>query len=378
MKEIKLSRPILGLRESFNVLRAMQAKEISGYSSQFVPKFEEKFAQKIGVSFALSVNSGTSALTLAVRALNLNPGDKVAVSALTNMATYFPVLQVGAIPVPVDIDPTTLNMNPSELEKVMSEGIKAIIIVHLYGLPSEMDKIMEISQLYKVPIIEDCAESLGAMHQGIQTGAFGYIGCFSFYANKIITTGEGGMVTTNDQAAYEQMKSLRSLGFGKNDKFLHESDGYNFRLSNIQAAVGFGQMGRLEEIIKMKRRVASIYNSLLGDSEYVQIPLEPNSFFSVFWMYTVILKDSVGLNAKQLKEALSDRGIESREGFTCYSDQHALHEQFGVNPNETPIASNIQSRVIYLPSSPDISRREIKRVVRELNAIIKSRQCQGT
>ena len=369
MKEIKLAEPMLGFRETFNVLRAMRAKEISGYSSQFVPKFEEIFAKKIGVNYALSVNSGTSALTLAVRALNLGPGDKVAVSALTNMATYFPVLQVGAIPIPVDIDSKTLNMKPSELLKVMSENIKAIIVVHLYGLPAEMDQIMEISRLYKVPVIEDCAESLGAMHQGKQTGAFGYVGCFSFYANKIITTGEGGMVTTDSQLAYDQMKSLRSLGFGSADKFLHESDGYNFRLSNIQAAVGLGQMKKLEKIISMKRKVAFYYNSLFMDSEYLDIPTEPENFFSVFWMYTVVIKKSAGLSAKQLRDELSKRGIESREGFTCYSDQYALHAQFGLNPNETPVSSEIQSRILYLPSSPDISRREISHVVKGVNSI---------
>lgn len=374
MKKIKLASPVFGFRETLNVLRAMRTKEISGYSLQFVPKFEEIFAKKIGVNYALSVNSGTSALTLAVRALNLKHGDKVAVSALTNMATYFPVLQAGGIPIPVDIDSRTLNMDPSELAKIMSEGIKAIIVVHLYGLPADMHKIMEISRLYKVPVIEDCAESLGATHRGIQTGAMGYIGCFSFYANKVITTGEGGMITTNDLSAYEHMKNLRSLGFGKENKFLHESDGYNFRLSNIQAAVGVGQMRKVEKIIKMKRKVATDYNLLLRGSKFLEIPEEPEDYFSVFWMYTVKIKESAGLNSKELRDALAERGIESREGFVCYSDQFSLHKQFGLSPNKTPISSKIQSRLLYLPSGPNISGREISRVVREVNAIFNRQQ----
>jgi perosamine synthetase len=170
------------------------------------------------------------------------------------------------------------------------------------------------------------------------------------------------------------MKNLRSLGFGKENKFLHESDGYNFRLSNIQAAVGVAQMKKVEKIIKMKRKVATAYNFLLRGSEFLEIPEEPEDYFSVFWMYTVKIKESAGLNAKELRDALAERGIESREGFVCYSDQFALHEQFGLSPNKTPISSKIQSRILYLPSSPKISGREISRVVREVNKIFNRQQ----
>jgi perosamine synthetase len=372
MKYVPLATPSLGMRERINVWSAIQKNELSGYSKQFVTKFEEEFAHFVGVKFALSVNSGTSALTLAIRALNLKPGDKVAVSALTNMATYFPILQVGAIPIPVDIDPHTLNIDPSALRNVMKQSIKAIVIVHLYGLPVTMDEILKIANRSGVPIIEDCAESLGATYAGIQTGAFGQVGCFSFYANKIITTGEGGMVTTNSEETFEQMKSLRSLGFGFKDKFLHESDGYNFRMSNIQAAIGVGQLSSIKQIISKKRKIASLYNSYFKNNIALQLPSEPDFHFSVYWMYALVLKSDSNLISKDVISKLGATGIEAREGFIPFSDQTKLIAQFGLPVSQTPIASSVSPRIFYLPSGPNISKREIKFVAESVNRITSS------
>lgn len=370
MKMIKLAEPYIGFRESFNVLKAMKSKEISGYSSQFVPSFEQNFAKFVGVKYALSVNSGTSALMLSVRALNLKPGDKVAVSALTNMATYFPLLQMGIVPVPVDIDPVTLNMNPDDLLRIMNQGIQAIIVVHLYGLPADMHKILKIAKDYEVDVIEDCAESLGATQHSTQTGAFGKMGCFSFYANKIITTGEGGMVTTNDPSIYEYMRNLRSLGFGRENKFLHDSDGYNFRLSNVQAAIGLAQLSKVQKIIKMKKEIAHQYNLLFKHNKNLQLPIEPTGFSSVYWMYTVVINEYSGHNAQSLRNELSNRNIEAREGFICFSDQFKLLKQFNLTARETPVASKTQSQILYLPSGPNLSRARIRRVAAEVNSIL--------
>ena len=207
------------------------------------------------------------------------------------MATYFSVIYQGAKPIPIDVIPQTLNIDPSLIERKITKKTKAIIIVHLFGLPVQMDPIIKIVRKYKIKLIEDCAEAHGAEYKGKRVGSFGDFGCFSFYANKIISTGEGGMLTTNNKKNAMKAKNLKELAFGNKNKFIHSDIGYNYRLTNIQAAIGCGQMRKIEAIINSKRKIAERYQRLLNYKNFFILPKDGKNCFNVYWMYLLILKD---------------------------------------------------------------------------------------
>ena len=364
MKKIPVAIPVIGLRELSYVFRALAKSEISGYSKQFIPRFESEFAEMCGSKFGVSVNSGTSAIHLALEALGVGPGDEVLVSAYTNMATFFPILQLGGNPVPIDVDPQTFNMNPEDLRISISEKTKAIIVVHIFGHPAPMDEIVSIADSFGVPIIEDCAEAHGAKVGDKTVGSFGAIGCFSFYANKLMTTGEGGMLTTNNLALRDSMKSIASLSFGKVNKFVHERDGYNFRLTNIQAGLGIAQLHRLPKMIRDKRKIALRYNRLLSENDNLQLPIEIVGFTNVYWMYHLKLISYNSNTIEKIIRRLEDFGIEARRGFIPFSDQQNVLDKFGIRVRNTPIASAAGESTLYLPSGPALSHRKIKYIAR--------------
>jgi len=363
-KTIPVARPVIGLSEIRYAVSALAANEISGYSEQYVPKFEDQFAKMCGVDFAVSVNSGTSAIHLALVALGVGRGDEVLVSAYTNMASFFPILQLGAIPVPVDVDPLTFNMDPQDLTRLISRRTKALLVVHIFGHPAPMKEINDLAIQFGVPIIEDCAEAHGAMVSGKTVGSFGVMGCFSFYANKLMTTGEGGMVTTNDRALRDSMKSISSLSFGKVNKFVHERDGYNYRISNIQAGIGLAQLERLPEMIRQKRNIANLYNHYLVENNNIQLPVELSGYRNVYWMYLVKLKSFNLHTIENVINRLHERGIEARRGFVPFSDQIHVLEQYEISARPTPVASMAGESTLYLPSGPKLSKKEIKYIAR--------------
>ena len=364
---IPVAQPRIGLKEMFYTFRALKEKEISGYSTQHIPKFENEFAKLCDTDYAIAVNSGTSALHLALVALGIQDGDEVLVSAYTNMASFFPILQLGGVPIPVDVDPITFNMDPQDLRRLVSRKTKAIMVVHIFGHPAPMIEICEIAKQYGIPIIEDCAEAHGAMIAGKKVGSFGAIGCFSFYANKLVTTGEGGMLTTSDQNLRDSIKSISSLSFGKHQKFLHERDGYNFRLSNIQAGIGLAQLNRLPAMLRDKRKIVGMYNEYLEGHVNIQTPIELPGYTSVYWMYLIKLKKFSTKTTQKLISKLESKGIEARPGFIPFSDQIHVMKQFEISPRETPIASAAGLSTLYLPSGPSLKKNQIKYIVTNLN-----------
>jgi perosamine synthetase len=370
MRLINVGKPVIGFSEWFYVSRAILTSQISGYSKQFVPRFESEFAKYIGVDHGVAVNSGTSAINLALSALDIGTGDEVLISSYTNMATFFPVLQLGAMPIPVDVDPIHFNFDPSGLEKLITEKTKAILVVHIFGHPAPMDEICEIANRYGIPIIEDCAEAHGATIRGKKVGSFGIAGCFSFYANKLITTGEGGMLTTNDSEFAFKAKTISSLSFGTVNKFLHEQDGYNFRLSNILAGVGIAQLKRLESNIKKKRRIAKYYKRYLNSDSRMMLPSEEFEVRSVYWMFLISIKNSDKYPTRKIIEDLKKHGIESREGFVPFSDQEKVLKKFGISCRSTPVASTAGNSTFYLPSGPNLSRRKIRHISKTLIEIL--------
>ena len=261
---IEVFDPIIGEEEIEAVVAALRRGEISGSFGESIPRFEEEFAAYCGCKYGVAVSSGSTALHLAVAAAGIGAGDEVLVSASTNIATALAVIHNQAIPVPVDSESLTWNLDLDLIEDLITEKTKAIIPVHLYGHPVDMDRLMEIARRHNLLVIEDCAESHGATCRGRMTGSFGDMACFSFYANKVITTGEGGMVTTNNEQLAERLRLLRNLAFTK-PRFRHEEAGFNFRMTGIQAAMGRAQFAKIDHILSEKRRVAHTYNEFLRD-----------------------------------------------------------------------------------------------------------------
>jgi perosamine synthetase len=260
---IPVAEPYLAKNSTKYVADALKDKAISGLFGKYIGEFEKEFAEFIGVSDAVTCSSGTSAIHLALAAYGIQEGDEVLVSSLTNMATFFAVIYCGATPIPVDIDIETYNICPIDLKNKVSNRTKAILIVHLFGQPVSMKPVLEIADEFGLVVFEDCAESHGATYHGAQTGSFGIAGCFSLFANKIVSTGEGGIVTTNDTELAEKMRSMRSLSFGKINKFLHEGVGFAYRMDNIKAALGLAQMEEVDFLVSSKIGLGKVYDDLL-------------------------------------------------------------------------------------------------------------------
>lgn len=363
---VPVSRPLIGDIEEKYVTEAVHNGEISGLRGRFLSEFEQSFASFCDVKHAMTVNSGTTALHLAVATLGIGKGDEVLVSTLTNMATFFAVLYEGATPIGIDCDPETLNMDPALLESKITPKTKAIIVVHLYGHPVDMDPVMEIARKHNLYVIEDAAEAHGALYKGKKVGSIGDIGCFSFYSNKIITTGEGGMLVTNNDEWDERARLIKNLAFGHENKFMHEAFGYKFQMTNLQAALGAAQMTRIETIIARKREIAAYYNSVLSTNNNLQLPVEKPYAFNVYWMYNILLKGALQGKRQQFMEELKKREIESREDFVPFNQQKIFIERGITVEDSCPIANMIGANGFYIPSGNDISQEELEYVAKNV------------
>lgn len=367
---ISVAKPRITLRDMVSANRALLMNEISGTSRQSIPIFEDKFAEKIGMHFGIATNSGTSAIFATLSALRVGPGTRVAVSSYTNMASIFPIIQLGGEAVPIDIDPQTYNMDPQDLERAFKEGVDFVLVVHIFGHPADMVKILELSNKYGVKVIEDCAEAHGASLNGKKVGTFGIASCFSFYANKLITTGEGGMVLTNDKRLQEDIRSICSLSYGKQDKFLHESMGYNFRMSNLLAAIGVQQIRLLDSNIKKKNAIAKQYKRLLGDEPKLILPSVKENCLSTFWVYAIRVKNFRLIQTKDLIREMRLKGIECREGFVPFTKQNNVIVKYGLQPRCNPQVEELYESVLYLPSGPRIKKSQIAKVAETLRECI--------
>lgn len=356
--KISVSEPILGETERKYLLEAFDNGAISGTYGKYIKQFEEKFSSYSNCSYGVATNSGTSALHLAVASLGIGRGDDVLVSSFTNMATFFAVLYQGARPIPIDIKPDTWNIDPEKIKQKITANTKAILAVHIYGHPVDMDPILEIARRRDLRVIEDCAEAHGALYKGRKVGSLGDVGCFSFYANKIITTGEGGMLTTNNSEIAEKARSMRALAFGSHSKFQHQDIGFGYRMTNLQAAIGCAQMLKIEDIIKRKRNIAFYYNQRLEDIPGLQLPIEKPYARNVYWMYHVVLHDEFGLPREVLRKNLEALGVETRESFIPYNKQEIFIKKGWVKDEECPIANYVAMNGLYLPSSPKLKKEE--------------------
>jgi perosamine synthetase len=365
---IEVFEPVIGEEEITAVVAALRRGEISGTFGESITAFEREFAEYSGCRHGIAVSSGTTALHVAVAAAGIEPGDEVLVSASTNIATALAVLHNRAIPVPVDSEPVSWNLDLDLIESLITPRTRAIIPVHLYGHPVDMDRLMEIAARHKLIVIEDCAESHGATCRGRMTGSFGAMGCFSFYANKIITTGEGGMITTNDDSIAERLRLLRNLAFTK-PRFWHQLAGYNFRMTGYQAAMGLVQTRRIESIISEKRRVAKTYNELLSDIAGLQLPAEAEWARNVYWMYAVVVQPEFGASRDQLMEWLRHDGIDTRTFFCPMNQQPCLITSDGFRTVDCPVADRLWETGLYLPSSYTLAEETIDEVAGSVKAL---------
>jgi perosamine synthetase len=334
-------------------------------AGEFVSRFEKIFSDYCGIKHAVATSSGTAALHLALVACNIGPGDEVIVPSLTFIATANAVSYTGAKPVFVDIESETWNIDPECIETAITSKTKAIIPVHLYGHPANMQSILEIANRFGLLVIEDAAEAHGAMCRGGKVGTFGNIGIFSFYGNKIVTTGEGGMVVTNDDELAEKIRILCNHGMDKDRRYWHQVLGYNYRLTNVQAALGVAQMEKIDEILQKKCFIGRKYTEFLQNIPGLTLPVEKKWAKSVLWIYSILVDEKkFGITRDKLMEKLSDHDIETRPFF------YPLHTQpIYKTAQKLAVAERVSSQGISLPSSVNLSVDDIKRVAESIKAI---------
>jgi perosamine synthetase len=364
---IPVFEPSVGEDEVEAVAAAVRAGEISGSFGESIPRFEQEFAAYVGSSHGVAVTSGTTALQLAVAAAGIGEGDEIVISASTNIASALAAYHNGSVPVPVDVEPDTWNIDLDLVEAQIRPTTRAIMPVHLFGHPVDMDRLMELAREHDLVVIEDCAESHGATVRGRMTGSFGELSCFSFYANKIITTGEGGMVMTDDAELAERLRLLRNLAFQK-PRFFHEEAGFNFRMTGMQAALGRVQLRKIDRMIDEKRRVAATYNRLLAELPGIQTPVERDWARNVYWMYSIVVGDDFGVSRDELMATLQSRGIETRTFFCPLNMQPCLQRQRGFREVPSPVAAELWRTGLYLPSSISLSDEIIATIVEEIDA----------
>ncbi|MEK6885220.1 MAG: DegT/DnrJ/EryC1/StrS aminotransferase family protein, partial [Nanoarchaeota archaeon] len=366
-----VSEPQFEGQEEAYLLDCLRNGRVS--SGRFVREFEEEFAQYIGVDHAVACNSGTAALHLALLGLGLKKGDEVIAPTFTMAASINSIIMTGAKPVLVDADSETYCINVDKIEGEINNRTKGIMAVHIYGHPCDMDRINEIAKKYDLFVIEDAAEAHGAEYKGKKCGSMSDIGCFSFYANKILTTGEGGMCVTNNLELAEKMRRLRNHAFHL-PRFIHKEVGFNYRLTNVQAAIGTAQIENVEMLVEARRNVGKRYNKKLEGFDKLILPVEKDYAKNVYWMYGVVLSDNVRITKEEVMQKLKEKGIDTRSFFIPMHRQPAYYNKTVENaPNcdgEFPIADKIGARGFYLPSSSNITDEEIETVDEILKEVL--------
>lgn len=370
MEFIPVNEPKLDGNEKKYLCECIDTGWISS-EGPFVKKFEEKMAELVERRYGIAVSNGTAALEIAVAALDIKDGDEVIMPAFTIISCASAVVKRGGIPVLIDSDINTWNMNVDEIESKITNRTKAIMIVHIYGLPVNVQPIVEIAKKYNLKIIEDAAEMHGQTYKGKPCGSFGDISIFSFYPNKHITTGEGGMILTNDEHLAERCCSLRNLCFQKDIRYVHEELGYNYRFTNLQAAVGLAQLERIEESIKRKREIGKKYTELLKDEKRIQLPVESNNNeHNIYWVYGLILSDKINIDNRDFIKLLSEKGIGARTFFWPIHEQPVFKNMELFKNESYPVAEKLARKGLYIPSGLGIKDEQINIVVKKLKEVL--------
>ena len=337
----------------------------------FVKKFESKFAKRLNAKFAISVSNGTTALQLAFEALNIKKKAEVILPAFTIISCILPVIRCGAVPVLVDSDPITWNMDVNKIEDKITSKTKAIIVPHIYGLPVDMDPLLKIAKKYNLKVIEDTAEALGLKYKNKECGSFGDVSTFSFYANKHITTGEGGMIVTNNKKIAERCKSLRNMCFNDKRRFVHYELGWNNRFTNLQSAVGLAQLEKLNKFIKKKRSIGKIYNKELPKIKIFYTPLSKKSYAqNIYWVYGLVLKKKSKITVNTIMKKLAKEGVETRNFFWPLHQQPILKKMGFFKKKRFPVAEYLSRNGFYLPAGLAITPSQQKFVINKIKKVV--------
>jgi len=366
---IPLAKPDITALERKAVKGALKTSRLS--LGPKLREFERKIAKYIGVKYVIAVNSGTSALHLIIRALGIGNGDEVITTPFSFIASANCILFEKAKPVFVDIDEKTLNIDPQKIEKKITKKTKAILAVDIFGHPADWGKLKRIARKYKLFLIEDSAEALGSKYKGKKCGSFGEAAIFGFYPNKQITTGEGGVILTNNRKIYQLSKSMRNQGRAENEWHLYQRLGYNYRISDINCALGIVQLSRIKEILKNREKVANLYNKKLNDLPEIVTPYIAPSVKLSWFVYVIRLnKKYTKKDRDKILEKLKKKGIGSSKYFPCIHLQPFYRKMFGYKSGSFPIAESVSSRTIALPFFNDLKEREIDYIVKNLKNVV--------
>jgi perosamine synthetase len=368
---IPVNEPLLNGNEMKYLAECIETGWISS-EGPFVRQFEEKFAARVGRRHAIAVTNGTAALDAAVESLGIGPGDEVILPTFTIISCINQIVRSGATPVLVDSDPITWNMDVGQVEAKITSRTKAIMAVHIYGLPVDMDPVLALAEKYGLKVIEDAAEMHGQTYKGKPCGSFGDISAFSFYPNKHVTTGEGGMIVTDDDLLAESCRSLRNLCFQPQKRFVHERLGWNLRMTNLQAALGLAQLERLDEFVAKKRAIGTRYTELLYGLTGAQLPPAKTEYAeNIYWVYGMVLKDDVPFGAEEAMHRLGQKGIGTRPFFWPMHEQPVLLKRGLFRGQHYPVAERIARRGFYIPSGMALTDTQMGEVAEAVKMVMR-------
>jgi perosamine synthetase len=367
---VPVNEPLLNGNEEKYLVECLRTGWISS-EGPFVRRFEEQFAARVGRKHGVAMSNGSVALEAAVAALELGPGDEVILPTFTIISCAAAILRAGARPVLVDCDPDTWNMRVDQVAARITPRTKAVMVVHIFGLPVDMDPLLALCEKHGLRVIEDAAEMHGQTYNGRPCGSFGDLSTFSFYPNKHVTTGEGGMVVTNDARLAERCRSLRNLCFKAEQRFVHEELGWNFRMTNLQAALGVAQLERLDEFVSIKRRMGERYTRMLAGTPGIHLPVAKAPYAeSIYWVYGLVLEDGVPFDAKDAMARLAKLGVGTRPFFWPMHEQPVFH-RMGLHAGERhPVAERIARRGFYIPSGMALTEQQAARCVAAVKEVL--------
>jgi len=367
---IPVNAPLITKESKQLVSQALKEGWISS-AGPYINDFETEFARYLGVKHAISVNTGTAALHIALLAAGIGAGDEVIVPAFTMAASWMAVMYTGATPIFIDVEPDNYTIDPNLIENAITKHTKAIMPVHIYGHPADMDPILDIAKKHNLLVIEDAAEAHGATYKGKLTGSIGDINAFSFYANKIITTGEGGMVTTNRDDFADIARRMKDLAHSKDKRFIHDALGYNYRMTSMQAALGSGQLKHIDEFLQIKKNMAQQYQIGLQGIKGLTLPSTRDWATHVYWMYAVLVDPAqFGMAKDDLRQKLLENGVDTRDFFYAPTQQPIL--QGLALKDSYPVTKLIAENGFYLPSGLAITNEQIEAVCATIRSIWRS------
>ena len=361
--EIPVNEPLLNGNEKKYLCECIDTGWISS-EGPFVKEFEQKMSAIAGRKYGIAVSNGTAALEVAVQALGITRGDEVIMPTFTIISCAMAITKIGAVPVLIDSDIHSWNMKVEEIQEKITPRTKAIMMVHLYGLPVDVDRVLELAKAYNLKVIEDAAEMHGQTYKGKPCGSFGDISIFSFYPNKHITTGEGGMVVVDDEKLAERCRMIRNLCFRKDVRYVHDELSGNYRFTNLQAAVGLAQLERLDEFVRKKRKIGKYYTEKLRNIEGLILPIEKTDYAdNIYWVYGIVLDKGIDADNRIVQRMLAERGIGSRTFFWCIHEQPVYQKQGLYSSDTHSDAEYLARKGFYIPSGLALTEEQMDKVV---------------